>query len=142
MLLFVNIFFLNLKKRNVLPNNFFLFLVFWKLFLKVEAKHVKYKNYYLKTSFKFNFLKIVFIIFLKTKIKILQPIRPTYPTNFKGQLLKTQLGRYEYTIFFNKFHSITLFPFVFLFISLSLIAPHTPKKKKKPYCMHLFIQLS
>ena len=109
---------------------FFWFLVFWKLFLKVEAKHVKYKNYYLKTSFKFNFLKIVFIIFLKTKIKILQPIRPTYPTNFKGKLLKTQLGRYEYTIFFNKFHSITLFPFVFLFISLSLIAPRTPKKKK------------
>ena len=27
------------------------------------AKHVKYKNYYLKTSFKFNFLKIVFYCF-------------------------------------------------------------------------------
>ena len=27
------------------------------------AKHVKYKNYYLKASFKFNFLKIVFTLF-------------------------------------------------------------------------------
>ena len=47
----------------------FLFLVFWKLFLKVGAKHVKYKNYYLKTSFKFNFLKIVFILIWKQKQK-------------------------------------------------------------------------
>ena len=44
-------------------------LVFWKLFLKVGAKHVKYKNYYLKTSFKFNFFKIVFILFWQKKQK-------------------------------------------------------------------------
>ena len=31
------------------------------------AKHVTYKNYYLKTNFKFNFLKIVFILFWKQK---------------------------------------------------------------------------
>ena len=62
-LLFVNIFFLNLKNRNGLPNNYFLILVFWKLFLKVRVKHVKYKNYYLKTNFKFKFLKIIFILF-------------------------------------------------------------------------------
>ena len=35
----------------------------------MEAKHVKYKNYYLKISFKFNFLKIVFILFEKQKQK-------------------------------------------------------------------------
>ena len=62
-LLFLNIFFLNLKYRNGLPNNYFLFLVFWKLILKMGAKHIKYKNYYLKTSFKFNFLKIVLYYF-------------------------------------------------------------------------------
>ena len=39
------------------------------------AKHVKYKNYYLKTSFKFNFLKTVFITVLKTKTKILLPVK-------------------------------------------------------------------
>ena len=33
------------------------------LFLEVGTKYVKYKNYYLKTNFKFNFLKIVFILF-------------------------------------------------------------------------------
>ena len=37
-LLLVNIYFLNLK--NFLPNNYFLFLVFWKLFLKVGAKYI------------------------------------------------------------------------------------------------------
>ena len=62
-LLFVIFLKKNLKNRNGLPNNYFLFLVFQKLFLKVRAKHVKYENYYLKTSFKFNFLKIVFILF-------------------------------------------------------------------------------
>ena len=80
-LLFV-IFFLNLKNRNSLPNNYFLFLVFWKLFLKVGVKRVKYKNYYLKTSFKFNFLKIVFILFWKKKKKITLPIRPIYGESF------------------------------------------------------------
>ena len=79
-----HIFFFNLKNRNGLPNNYFLFLVFWKLFLKVRAKHIKYKNYYLKTSFKFNFLKIV----LKTKIKILLSIRPLV------SLLLFQLSNY------------------------------------------------
>ena len=40
------------------------------MFLKVGVKHVKkYKNYYLKTSFKFKFLKIVFILFWKQKQK-------------------------------------------------------------------------
>ena len=39
------------------------------------AKHVKYKNYYLKTSFKFNFLKTIFITVLKTKTKILLPVK-------------------------------------------------------------------
>ena len=38
-------------------------LVFWKLFLKVRAKYVKYEKYYMKTGFKFSFLKIVFIFF-------------------------------------------------------------------------------
>ena len=37
---FCNFFLKNLKNRNGLPNNYFLFLVFWKLFLKVGAKHV------------------------------------------------------------------------------------------------------
>ena len=39
-LLFVNIYFLNLINKNGLQNNYFLFLVFWKLFLKVDAKHI------------------------------------------------------------------------------------------------------
>ena len=38
-----------------------------KIVLKRGAKHVKYRNYYLKTNFKFNFLKIVFILFWKQK---------------------------------------------------------------------------
>ena len=41
-----------------------------------SPKHVKYKNYYLKTSFNFNFLKKKNYIVLKTKTKILPPIRP------------------------------------------------------------------
>ena len=61
--------FFNLKNRNGLPNNYFLFLILQKFFLKVRAKHIKYKNYYLKTNFKFNFLKIVFILFWKLKQK-------------------------------------------------------------------------
>ena len=38
----------------------------------MKVKHIKYKNYYLKTSFKFNFLKTV----LKKKTKILLPVKP------------------------------------------------------------------
>ena len=48
----------------------------WKLFWKMGAKHVKYKNYYLKASFKFNFLKIVFTLFWKQNKKILLSIKP------------------------------------------------------------------
>ena len=45
------------------------------------AKHVKYKNYYLKTSFMFNFLKIVFILFWKKKKKN----HPTNQTHIYGE---------------------------------------------------------
>ena len=69
MLLFVLFLKNNLKNRNDFPNNYFLFLIFWKLFLKVGAKHVKYKNYYMKNSFKFNFFKIIFIFLKKQKRK-------------------------------------------------------------------------
>ena len=64
---YIYIYIYNLKNRKWSPKQLFLFLVFWKFFLKVGAKHVKYKNYYLKTSFKFNFLKIDFILFWKEK---------------------------------------------------------------------------
>ena len=72
----LHITFLNLNNRKGLPNKYiYIYLVFWKLFLKVRAKHVWYKNYYLKTIFKFNFLKIVFIFFWKKK-KIHLQIKP------------------------------------------------------------------
>ena len=67
-LLFV-FFFLNLKNRKSPKQFLFYFIVFWKSFLKVGAKYVKNKNYYLKTSFKFNSLKIVFILFWIQKQK-------------------------------------------------------------------------
>ena len=44
----------------VSQTSFFQFLVFLNFFLKVRAKHVQCKNYFLKNSFNFNFLKIVF----------------------------------------------------------------------------------
>ena len=38
-------------------------------FFKVGAKHVKYKNYYLKTSFKFNFFWKLFLYYFEYENK-------------------------------------------------------------------------